>query len=443
MSAARPALLLTLTVLATLAAASAAPFEAEAASAAGPLGPIAAAPPPPSMAAVRTGSRLLDPPQPGPQDDGPIVVSGARSLYTLRVDAPASLHQLRREVEGLLARTGAFSPGGQEADGVVSLQESPAGVLLAVRRPGQPERLSRAGGPPLLLAGALADAVLRAFGRDAEFGSLIAWVRGGQSLCLGSPSGVELRAWPSSGDVVAASFAEQGTELVYARATDARRELLRARIDGTEAPRPFLSWAGHASSPLLLAGGQYYFSGATPTGVGLFWGTLGAPPQALFPRRSATLEVSPALDPAHHRLAFVTDRGGQQRIHLSGLDGGGETTLETGLGQALDPAFSPSGDELAYALSERSGEQQVWIADLRTGQRRVVTSGPGKKSHPGFSPGGGLVVYQQRGDGPSQVWTASALGGSEKLLVSTPGGATLPVWGPLRAPAAVARASGW
>jgi Tol biopolymer transport system component len=68
----------------------------------------------------------------------------------------------------------------------------------------------------------------------------------------------------------------------------------------------------------------------------------------------------------------------------------------------------------------------------------VVTSGQGKKSHPGFSPGGGMLVYQQRGDGPSQVWTASALGGSERLLVSTPAGATLPVWGPLRGPAAVA-----
>ncbi len=431
MSAARLALLLSLAVFAAL---TAAPVEARATSA---PGPIASAPPPPSLAAVRTGSRLLDPPIPG-ADDGPIVVSGARSLYSLRLEAPPALQPLRREVEALLSRTGGFSFGGQEADGVLTLQDSPSGVLLTVRRPGQPERLSRAAGPPLLLAGALADAVLRAFGRDAEFSSLVAWVRGGQWLCLGTPSGNELRAWPSSGDVVAASFADQGAELVYARATDARRELLRARIDGAEAPRPFLSWPGHASSPLLLAGGVYYFSGATPTGVGLFWGTLGAPPQALFPRRSATLEVSPALDPAHHRLAFVTDRGGQQRIHLSGLDGGGETTLETGLGQALDPAFSTSGDQLAYALSERNGEQQVWVADLRTGQRRVVTGGPGKRSHPSFSPGGGLIVYQQRGDGPSQVWTASALGGSERLLVSSPAGATLPVWGPLRGLAAVA-----
>lgn len=431
MSASR--LALPLAFLFTLAAAPAAPAAQPLPAPRPSAGPLAEAPP--STLTVRTGVHLLDP----AQDDGPIVVSGARALYRLRLDAPSQLAPVRREVERLLSRTGVFTLDDREADAVLALQEAPGGVLLAVRRPGQPERLARAGGPPPLLAGPLADAALRSFGRDAEFSSLLAWVRGGNTLCLGTAAGVEVRAWPSSGDVVAASFAEQGAELVYARATDARRELMRARIDAAaEAPRPFLSWPGHASSPLLLAGGMYYFSGATPSGVGLFWGTLGAPPQPLYPRRAGTLEVSPALDPAHHRLAFVTDRGGQQRIHLAGLDGGGETTLETGLGQALDPAFSPSGDELAYALSERSGEQQVWIADLRTGQRRVVTGGPGKKSHPSFSPGGGMVVYQQRGDGPSQLWTAAARGGSEQLLVAVPGGAALPVWGPLRGSVVVA-----
>ena len=371
-------------------------------------------------------------------DDAPTEVTGARALYRLRLDAPAELIQLREQVRALLERTGAFSCEPGAADGAVVLAPGGDGVSLLVRRPGVTERTAHATGEPRLLAGPLADSVLRAFGLRPEFNSLIAFVRGGSTLSLASPGGEEQSRWPSSGDVVSVGWSDGGQELVYARASDARRELLRARLGRDETPLPWLSWPGFASSPTLLPGGIYYFAGATAAGTGIFWGTLGAPPQLLFARRSGALEVSPAIDGTHHRLAFITDRTGQQRVHLAALDGSGERALETGLGQALDPAFSPDGDQLAYALAAPGGAQQLWVLDLVTGQRRAVTSGPGLKTHPSWSPGGGLLAYQLRGDGPAQLWTAAAAGGSERLLVSAPGGATLPAWGPLRNRQAVA-----
>ena len=366
-------------------------------------------------------------------DDAPTEVAGARALYRLRLEAPPELAPLRQQLRALLERTGAFSFESGPADGDAVLAAAAEGVTLLVRRPGVTGRSARAAGEARLLAGPLADAVLRAFGLRPEFASLIAFVRGGTTLALASPTGEEQLRWPSSGDVVSVGWSDGGQELVYARATDARRELLRARLGRDETPLPWLSWPGFASSPTLLPGGIYYFAGATAAGTGIFWGTLGAPPQPLFARRSGALEVSPVIDSAHHRLAFVTDRTGQQRVHLAALDGSGERALDTGPGQALDPAFSPDGDELAYALATPGGEQQLWVLHLGSGERRALTSGPGLRAHPTWSPGGGLLAYQLRAEGPAQLWTVATAGGSERLLIAAPGGATLPAWGPLRA----------
>jgi Tol biopolymer transport system component len=90
-------------------------------------------------------------------------------------------------------------------------------------------------------------------------------------------------------------------------------------------------------------------------------------------------------------------------------------------GDYANPAFSPSGDRLAFNLNDsRNGKGDIWIRDLARGVNSRFTLGAGNNFRPVWSPDGGEIVFTSDRDGSSDFYQKSTRGsGGEKLILKS------------------------
>ena len=91
-------------------------------------------------------------------------------------------------------------------------------------------------------------------------------------------------------------------------------------------------------------------------------------------------------------------------------------------------SFSPDGRRIAFA-SQRSGNQEVWIAGRDGGGLRQVTSlNTQQLVVGGWSPDGERILFDAAVDGNSDVYTVGADGGKLRRLTSEPSIDGVPSW---------------
>src|SRR5262249_22502612 len=86
-----------------------------------------------------------------------------------------------------------------------------------------------------------------------------------------------------------------------------------------------------------------------------------------------------------------------------------------------NPTLSPSGDRLAYNLTDpRRMENDIWIRDLARGVTSRFTLGHGNNTRPVWSPDGRTIVFTSDRSGVADLYEKSTRGaGEEKLLLRT------------------------
>jgi Tol biopolymer transport system component len=136
-------------------------------------------------------------------------------------------------------------------------------------------------------------------------------------------------------------------------------------------------------------------------------------------------------------LAFVTSRDGAYSIYLMSADGDGESQLtEDGEGDSsspeglffqIDPAWSPDGDEIAFA-SKRGGSFDIFVVAADGTRERQLTRTSEDDSDPSWSPDGKRIVFQ-RGDTPD-IYVMDADGGNARLVSGDTAAETDPAWSP-------------
>lgn len=117
----------------------------------------------------------------------------------------------------------------------------------------------------------------------------------------------------------------------------------------------------------------------------------------------AGADTSPAWDPRGRRIAFISDRSGQPDLYLADLDIPDEDRIrnltQTTEAAERDPAFSPSGNSLAYA-STADGIDRLLVMDIAGGTVAEIGQGVA----PTWSPDGRMVAASIRA--ANRAWSA-------------------------------------
>jgi Tol biopolymer transport system component len=143
--------------------------------------------------------------------------------------------------------------------------------------------------------------------------------------------------------------------------------------------------------------------------------------------------VGESMKPSNGLIAFADApdrRPGPQanqhaQIYTISPDGGSRKQLTTGKPGSSFPAWSPSGEQLAF-VSIRNRKREIWIIDSSGKNERFFTSG----FLPAWSPDGKQLAFTRSdAKGRRQIWTVGVDGRGEQQL-TTEGFNHCPAWSP-------------
>ncbi|MBM3144603.1 MAG: hypothetical protein FJ010_06455 [Chloroflexi bacterium] len=145
-------------------------------------------------------------------------------------------------------------------------------------------------------------------------------------------------------------------------------------------------------------------------------------------------DITPALSPDGHRLAFASTRDGDWQIYLWDLESGTITHITDTPGYKASPTWSPDGLWLAY---ERyfDNNLEIYIQQAEAGAEPIRLTGDlAADFSPAWSPGGRQIAFVSTSSGSEQVWLADLdKSGEDRILPLDHVGearAAHPAWSP-------------
>lgn len=145
---------------------------------------------------------------------------------------------------------------------------------------------------------------------------------------------------------------------------------------------------------------------------------------------SRSIDVDPVVNPkTGAQIAFVSGRSGVPQIYLMDIDGANVRKLTPGGGDAVQPAWDPQGENIAFAWTRgfEPGNYNIFIMNVATERLVQLTYGVGRNEHPNFSPSGTHIVFASNRSGGTQIWTMRA-DGTHLRRLTRKGKNMQPVW---------------
>lgn len=192
----------------------------------------------------------------------------------------------------------------------------------------------------------------------------------------------------------------------------------------------------------------------------------------LIVRAAPTPTPTPTPEPGGTRIAFVSERDGNQEIYVMNADGSGQTNISNNAipswSADTDPAWSPDGSKIAFQSNRDAysglyvmnadgtnvvaipgvggtspawspdGSQLAFVSNLEiykvnpdgTNLTRL-TDNAFNDTKPSWSPDGSYLAFETWRDGGSEIYVMGQDGGNPTRLTNTPGiGAYDPAWSP-------------
>ncbi len=145
---------------------------------------------------------------------------------------------------------------------------------------------------------------------------------------------------------------------------------------------------------------------------------------------SRSLDVHPMVNPKTGReIAFVSDTSGEPQVYVMDVDGTNRRRLSAGGGDAVQPAWDPTGERLTFAWTRgyEIGNYNIFLVDVASRGYTQLTHSRGRNEHPTFSPSGTHIAFSSNRMGGTQIWSMRADGTQIKQLTSK-GVNESPVW---------------
>ena len=184
----------------------------------------------------------------------------------------------------------------------------------------------------------------------------------------------------------------------------------------------------HAGGPAAASpagGAELLFVGDTLDGRDVFTSSIGGDRSYRLGGGGDKLE--PTVSPDGRRIAFVSNRDGNQEIYVADRNGANPVRLTFTPYDESEPDWS-SQNRIAYVAANPDTEIFAMNPD-GTGQVQLTDNGH-RDTSPSWSPAGDQLVYESTKTGRQNIWTMSASGANPVNILDSPFVDTQPDWSP-------------
>lgn len=131
------------------------------------------------------------------------------------------------------------------------------------------------------------------------------------------------------------------------------------------------------------------------------------------------IAMSPAWSPSGNMLAFSVLMPSGTQIMVRELNGGAVRRLPTGPGTNATPVFSPDGQTVVYSHGEEAGTDLYALPTNGGGNPRRITVGRGTDNiSPTFSPDGRRIAFASGRTGSPEIWITDVDGANAEPLTA-------------------------
>jgi Tol biopolymer transport system component len=139
-------------------------------------------------------------------------------------------------------------------------------------------------------------------------------------------------------------------------------------------------------------------------------------------------DMRPDWSPDGAKILFNSDRDGNREIYVMNADGGNPTRLTSTLVDELFPVWSPDGTKIAFFDLPMAQAQDIYVMNADGTGVQKLTDHPGTDEDPAWSPDGKRIVFQSTRDGNFELYVMDADGGNVERVTTTVGGDYWPSW---------------
>lgn len=143
-----------------------------------------------------------------------------------------------------------------------------------------------------------------------------------------------------------------------------------------------------------------------------------------------TIGYRALLAQAPSRIAFVSDRDGNEEIYWILSNGMGEENLTRNPANDGHPSWAPSGDRLVFHSNRISSDNyEIFVMNLKEGVVTRLTNNPGWDGQPEWSPDGTKIAFESLRTGTFEVFVMNSDGTNVVNLTQGQSGG-YPAWSP-------------
>ncbi|HTD19280.1 MAG TPA: Calx-beta domain-containing protein, partial [Ktedonobacteraceae bacterium] len=140
-------------------------------------------------------------------------------------------------------------------------------------------------------------------------------------------------------------------------------------------------------------------------------------------------DVSPTWSPDGSKIAFVSNRDGNNEIYTMNADGTGVTRLTTSTSDDSSPAWSPDGSKIAFQTNRDSfSNPEIYVMNVDGSGQTRLTVNTFSDLTPAWSPNGTKIAFSTNRDGNFEIYTMNADGTGATRLTSNPALDANPTW---------------